>query len=89
MRIFCAVMEIAHKIQRIEREARSAGVSVKAVCQRAEVAQSTFQRAKRGQVEPRFSTVSRLEAALTQLIAEAEQTRRDQPKARPKSDSEC
>ena len=44
----------------IETRAKAVGLSIDALCKRAEIARSTFQRMKSGEVDPQVGTVNRL-----------------------------
>lgn len=60
-------MSVANKIEAIERGLSVAGVTVKALCDAAEINQSTWTRWKAGSNAPNMTTWARIEAAFDQL----------------------
>ncbi len=66
--------EYAHDI---ETRAKAAGLSIDELCKRAQIARSTFQRMKSGEVDPQVGTVNRL----LEIVAEEE--RNQSPSAPP------
>jgi predicted transcriptional regulator len=60
-------MSVADKIEAIERGLSDAGVTVKALCDAADINQSTWTRWKAGNNVPNMATWSRIESAFSQL----------------------
>lgn len=56
-------------IQLMEAELSRRGISISALCRKAEVASTTWGRWKRGEVSPTFKTWGSVAAAYDQLIA--------------------
>lgn len=57
---------ILSRIQEIERRAKDAGLTMAELCRKASVQHSLFCRWRRGDVEPRLSSLEKLEAAIPQ-----------------------
>lgn len=62
-------MEIASEIAHIEAELSAGGHTVKALCARAEVNQSTWTRWKNGATEPNTATWRKVKAAFADLVS--------------------
>ena len=60
-------MSIPDLVADFQARAKAAGLPMKAVCEKAGVAQSTFSRWKSGVMGPSYLTVQRLEEALAEL----------------------
>lgn len=64
-------MEAKTEIAEIERRAREAGVTIKAILERADVASSQWVRWKQGSQNPMRTTWARVQAAADEQIADA------------------
>lgn len=65
----------------LEKRAKAVGLSMAAVCRRANVAQSTVTRWKQGTFDPRVKILARIEAVL--IEAEEEKARSAPPRIEP------